>query len=212
MNLEFKQVNSTAKPADIDDTSSHYVVYIHKNIVEQERINEVTGEKIIEYVYDEAKIDKADYPEYLESITIEYVRKTKMSEISAACKAAIINGIDVETSQGIEHFSLQETDQLNLITAHAAVLAGAESYKHHADGQIFREFTAKEINDIYDAANNHKVYNNILCNYINNYIRTLDNADEVNAITYSADVLPEDLANSFASITETLSLVNSSKE
>ncbi|QUO37949.1 hypothetical protein KFE19_16655, partial [Dysosmobacter sp. Marseille-Q4140] len=53
------------------------------------------------------------------------LRAAKEDELSAACNAAIVAGMDVETSQGAEHFSLQETDQINLTTALSAVQAGA---------------------------------------------------------------------------------------
>lgn len=48
-----------------------------------------------------------------------FVRKE--NEISTACNQAITSGIDVATTQGIEHFSLEETDQINLTTAFSAI-------------------------------------------------------------------------------------------
>ena len=63
---------------------------------------------------------KAEQPDPLDTIKSE-----KEAEISTACNAAIVAGMDVETTQGAEHFSLQETDQINLTTAYNAILSGA---------------------------------------------------------------------------------------
>ena len=52
---------------------------------------------------------------------LDVIRADKMAELSASCNAAITAGMDVETTQGTEHFSLQETDQINLTTALSAV-------------------------------------------------------------------------------------------
>lgn len=53
---------------------------------------------------------------------LEELKINKEIEISDACNTAIIAGIDVETTHGIEHFSLEETDQINLTTAYNTVL------------------------------------------------------------------------------------------
>ena len=52
-------------------------------------------------------------PDYLAE-----AKANKEAEISSSCNAAIVAGMDVETTQGTEHFSLQETDQINLTTAY----------------------------------------------------------------------------------------------
>ena len=52
------------------------------------------------------------------------LRAAKTAAMSAACNAAITAGMDVETTQGTEHFSLQETDQINLTAAVTAVQQG----------------------------------------------------------------------------------------
>ena len=45
----------------------------------------------------------------------------KEQELSQSCNQAIIAGIDVTTTKGIEHFSLEETDQINLAVALATI-------------------------------------------------------------------------------------------
>lgn len=127
-------------------------------------------------------------------ISLPILRSTKEKEISTSCNQAIIAGMDVETSKGLEHFSLQETDQINLTTATNAVQQGLTEYPYHADGQLCRMFTAEEILSIADAATKHKLYHTTLCNHLLTWIRRAETKEELDGIIYSEEVLPEDLA------------------
>ena len=62
MNLYFKKSQSSVKPELVDTTSSKKVVYIRQNIVET-AIDDTTY-----YEYDEAKLTKAEYAEYLKEL------------------------------------------------------------------------------------------------------------------------------------------------
>ena len=91
-----------------------------------------------------------------ESLTI--IRAAKLAEISQACNQTILDGIDVTLSDGTtEHFSLQETDQINLTTAYNAVQTGAAGYPYHADGQLCKMYSAEDITTIGNAATSHKL-------------------------------------------------------
>ena len=140
--------------------------------------------------------------------TLEELRADKETEISDACNAAIVAGMDVETSQGTEHFALQETDQINLTTAYNAVLSGATSYPYHADGQLCRMFTAEEITAISAASISHKLYHTTLCNHLLTWVRRAETAEEVGSITYSADNLPDDLAANMAQVLAAATAIN----
>ena len=131
---------------------------------------------------------------------LEVLRAKKETELSASCNAAIVAGVDVETSKETEHFSLQETDQINLTTAYNAVMAGAESYPYHADGQLCRMFTAEEITAISNASIRHKLYHTTLCNHLLTWARRAETAEELERITYTADGMPEDLAANMTQI------------
>ena len=132
--------------------------------------------------------------------TMDEIRADKLAELSAACNAAITDGMDVETTQGTEHFSLQETDQINLTTALSAVQSGAAGYPYHADGQLCRLFTAAEIQAIAAASVRHKLYHTTLCNHLLTWARRAETREELSGITYSADGLPEDLAANMAPV------------
>lgn len=132
--------------------------------------------------------------------SIEIIRADKLAELSASCNAAITDGMDVETTQGTEHFSLQETDQINLTTALSAVQSGAAGYPYHADGQLCRLFTAAEIQAIAAASVKHKLYHTTLCNHLLTWARRAETREELSGITYSADGLPDDLASNMAAV------------
>lgn len=128
------------------------------------------------------------------------LRADKLTEISNACHAAIVAGIDVELSDGTTgHFSLEETDQINLTTAYNAVQNGATGYPYHADGQLCKMYPAADITAISQAAMAHKLYHLTYCNHLMAWAKRVETADELAAITYGAE-LPEDLAANMAEV------------
>lgn len=131
---------------------------------------------------------------------LDEIKTSKIVDLSAACNAAIVAGMDVQTSQGTEHFSLEETDQINLTTALTAVQAGAADYPYHADGQLCRMFTAAEIQAIAQASVQHKLYHTTLCNHLLTWARRAETAEELTGISYTADNLPEELATNMAEV------------
>lgn len=163
----------------------------------------------VEMPYTEANYQLALSDAYQGQIIIEDVEDTrpiseqvqdKEQELSQSCNQAITAGIDVTTTKGIEHFSLEETDQINLTIALASIQNGATSYPYHADGELCRMFTGKEIQDISNASIQHKIYHTTLCNHLLTWARRATTASELEQITYSAENLPEDLAANMISI------------
>lgn len=146
------------------------------------------GEYTIEEEHDDRPLDE--------------IRAVKLIELSIACNSAITKGIDVETTQGIEHFSLQETDQINLTTALTAIQNGSSDYPYHADGQLCRLFSAKEIQDIAEASIKHKLYHTTLCNHLLIWARRTEDKKELADIKYSIEGLPEDLMKNMADVLE----------
>lgn len=130
--------------------------------------------------------------EHPDPVPLEDKRVAKHAEISAASEAAIYAGMDVETTQGTEHFSLTEKDQINLTTAKNEIDKGASVYLYHTDDTLCRIFTAEEINAIAQAGIAHKIYHTTYCNHLFEWIRRAD-AAELAGITYGAE-LPDDLA------------------
>lgn len=125
---------------------------------------------------------------------IAALRSAKETEISNACHEAIVSGLDVTLTDGtVGHFSLEETDQINLTTAYNAVLTGAEGYPYHADGQLCKMYSAADILAIGDAATEYKLYHLTYCNHMLAWVRRTETPEELTSIVYGAE-LPEDLA------------------
>ena len=178
---------------------------INRGTEEKPQIEVVLTNKSIDCSDDmlEATLDQKRDELYNSKYTIEdkpddrpldEIRADKLAELSSYCNAAITAGMDVETTQGTEHFSLQETDQINLTTALSAVQSGAAGYPYHADGQLCRLLTAAEIQAIAAASVKHKLYHTTLCNHLLTWARRAATKEELSGITYSADGLPDDLA------------------
>lgn len=138
--------------------------------------------------------------EEIEQDRLPNIKLLKEKQISSYCNKAIIEGMDITTSKGIEHFSLQETDQINLTTALAAVQQGASVYPYHADKSLCCMFTAEEIKNISQSVIQHKLYHTTLCNHLLTWIRRSTSREEIENISYSAENLPDDLAQNMLSI------------
>lgn len=131
---------------------------------------------------------------YVIDADLDAIRTDKLQELSTACNTAITAGCDVTLTDGaVEHFSLQETDQINLSTAVAACEQGATAYPYHADGQLCRLYPAADIVSIGTAATKHKLYHTTYCNHLLMWARRSETVDELQGITYGA-ALPDDLA------------------
>lgn len=134
-------------------------------------------------------------------VSLEEKRAAKHAEISAANELAIYAGIDVETTQGTEHFSLTDKDQINLAVAKNAVDCGDTEYLYHADGKKYRSFTADEIRKISQAAMDHIMRCNIYCNHVFAWINE-SNSAELDAIVYGSS-LPEHFSNNIKKLLNT---------
>lgn len=133
-------------------------------------------------------------------IDIEEAKRVVLAGISAACHAAIVMGVDVTLSDGTTgHFSLEETDQINLTTAYNAVQQGAAGYPYHADDQLCRIYPAEDIIAIGDAATAHKLYHLTYCNHMMEWARRAETVEELAGIDYGVE-LPEDLARNMQEV------------
>lgn len=70
MKLNYVKSQSSVKPDLIDTTSSKAVVYLRQNIVENIKTDEMSGEETVFYEYEEAKLTKEEYQEYLKELEI----------------------------------------------------------------------------------------------------------------------------------------------
>ena len=70
MKLNYIKSQSSVKPDLVDTTSSKVVVYLRQNIVENIKTDEMSGEETVFYDYEEAKLTKQEYKEYLKELEI----------------------------------------------------------------------------------------------------------------------------------------------
>ena len=92
MKMNYTKSESTIKPELVDNTSSKTTVYLRKNINEKERVDEETGESTLCYEYDEAKLTKEEYQEYLKELEIVDIQKQR-ADIDYI---ALMCGVDLE--------------------------------------------------------------------------------------------------------------------
>lgn len=74
--LEYHKSESDMMPVEIDTISSPTTVYLRKNIRTEEYSDPETGEARTVYVYDEAKVSRQAYDNYVQGKTqadIEYL-------------------------------------------------------------------------------------------------------------------------------------------
>ena len=114
MKLNFIKSQSSVKPDLVDTTSSKTTVYIRQNIVEKEKAvennnsedNDTTSTTVF-YEYDEAKLTKEEYQEYLKELngsdtlqTIEDL-KTNDDKINSAIVSIEENNLDMSDTLNI---------------------------------------------------------------------------------------------------------------
>lgn len=143
--------------------------------VEDDEEEEVTPE-----LPDEATINE----------TIEFMRNSKLNEMSYTCRRTIENGFDLELRGETHHFSLDTQDQLNLISLSA--MAQTQSLiPYHADGEMCIFYTAEEMNEIVATATAFKVYHTTYYNALKGYINSLETIEDIAAIEYGTPI-PEE--------------------
>lgn len=99
MKLNFIKSQSSVRPELIDMTSSKKVVYIRQNIVE------VQKDDITFYEYDEAKLTKDEYKEYLDEMkaqdTLEIIENLKTENQALSAQVDMLTNCILEMSEVI---------------------------------------------------------------------------------------------------------------
>ena len=130
--------------------------------------------------------EESEYPDG----SLEFVRESKINEMSVTCRRTIEAGFDLALRGAMHHFSLSTQDQLNLMSLSA--MAQTQSLiPYHADGEESEFYTAEEINQIVDTAMSFKNYQIAYYNALKTYINTLDNIENIAAITYGTPIPDE---------------------
>lgn len=125
-----------------------------------------------------------------EDNALSVVMPAKLSEISNACNAVIVNGVDIKFGEENVHFNLSIEDQSNTTILFRVVELGGTEFPYQADGGVCRIYTAAEIAAIYIAAQTLITTQTTYHNELKQYVQTLTSAEEVSAIQYGM-TLPE---------------------
>ena len=114
MTLNYIKSQSSVKPDLVDTTSSKTTVYIRQNIVEKEKTVENTNSEdndatstTVFYEYDEAKLTKKEYQEYLKELngsdTLQTIENLKVNDdkINSAIVSIEENNLDMSDTLNI---------------------------------------------------------------------------------------------------------------
>lgn len=143
---------------------------------------------------------------------IEEFRAYKIEELNTAMNTAIESGIDVETSEGTEHFALTNSDQTDIKTLYDTVKDGSVAgVPYHSEGNLCRVYTKDEITAIYLASVNYKTYHLTYGNHICMWAKRASTAEELKSITYGC-TLPDDLNEHFKAIIGAMSSTEKKSE
>lgn len=92
MYINYIKSESTIKPELVDTTSSKKYVYLRKDIIETQKTDEISNETTTLYEYQEAKLTKQEYQEYLAELSIIDIQQQR-ADIDYI---AIMTGVDLE--------------------------------------------------------------------------------------------------------------------
>lgn len=90
--MKWYKAESTEIPDEVDTTSSKTTVYLRRNIVEKQRESEFDGKMHTYYEYNEVKLTKEEYQQYLTEINITNIEKQR-ADIDYI---ALMTGVDLE--------------------------------------------------------------------------------------------------------------------
>lgn len=130
--------------------------------------------------------------DHIEQLTIDYVKQSKILEMSTVCNKTIESGFDIVLSDSkAYHFSLTTQDQLNLITLQSMIASGETQIPYHADGELCRYYSVDDITTVINAATAHKTFHVTYFNSLKVYIGALNDISSISAIQYGTNIPDE---------------------
>lgn len=130
------------------------------------------------------------YVDPIDAETLEFVRTSKINEMSQKCRKTIEQGFDIIIRDKTSHFSLTTEDQLNLVNLNEMAKT-QDLIPYHADGESVVFYTKEEFNSIISAANSLKIYQTTYYNALKDYINSLETIEEIAAIYYGIEIPQE---------------------
>lgn len=127
-------------------------------------------------------------------INIADVQQSKIIEMDNTCKQTIYKGLDITLEDGtVEHFTLDEQDQLNLSAIWLKILMGEEIVAWHEDDETVpcRFYSKEDATNFIAALTIWKEYHITYFRDLRIYINSLTAVEEIELIEYGF-VLPEE--------------------
>lgn len=124
----------------------------------------------------------------------EYIIKKMRDE----CSAAIIAGVDVETSQGVLHFSYTLTDQSNLKSLVMRTKESNFNFPYYTSDSLCCILTSEDIIKVWIGCEENLLYQRAYFNALYEYIKTIYTKEELGVIVYGQELTVEyaDILNS----------------
>lgn len=135
-------------------------------------------------------VKKEEFEELIKN-DIEQLKQTKISELSAICEQTIYKGLELELSEGKEHFEYKEKDQINIKAMFDAVIFGAEKYPYQSETGVCRIFIKEDIVKLYSSLETLRTSQLTYYNQLKKYVNTLENIEEINAVIYGQELTGE---------------------
>lgn len=115
---------------------------------------------------------------------LDELKQSKITALSEACEKTIYNGLELELSEGKEHFEYKNQDQTNIKAMFDAVVFGAEKYPYQSEDGNCRVYTAQDIITLYTSLEGLRTAQLTYYHQLKDLVNTLETAEEINAVTY----------------------------
>lgn len=126
-----------------------------------------------------------------ELITLETIREYKINKMREFCSQAIVKGVDVALTRGVEHFDLEVVDQINLNALQDLVNAGASKVPYHSTNNECKLYSADEVRLILNRVTEHRIWHTTYFNALKSYILKLNSISAISDLYYGSEI-PEE--------------------
>lgn len=180
------------RPTVTDNVEFRMVSVIRIDKSEYDALNEAfeTKDEIAIEVQEETP--EIEQVEESPDVTVEFVRDTKIAQLSKICHDTITNGVDVTLSdEENHHFSMTLEDQMQIQALALRAQSGEKVLFWHEDGKPCKFYPAEDIVKIYEALEEKTTFNTTYFNSLKMYVLSLKTIDEIKGVTYGMQIPQE---------------------
>lgn len=120
--------------------------------------------------------------------TLEELKEEKIKYFSSICNQSILNGVDIEIDNKIEHFSYSEEDQVNIKELFDLAIKTNIPLYYHADGESCKLYSVEQIVTIYSTMITNKMHHTTYFNQLKQYINSIENKENLADLTYGTEL------------------------